>query len=165
MHRFDAGGSTSLLTEDIAVNNGPCFSPDGTIFYCGDSWSRHIWEFDYDITTGDVSGKRLFATIDDGLAIPDGATVDAEGFVWVATFEGGEIRRYAPDGTLDRSIPMPVQPTSVMFGGPDFDVLFVTTRGQAELPGRAGPVDPLGGCVLACHGLGVRGLPEAAGWA
>ena len=70
------------------------------------------------------------------------------------------VQRYAPDGQLERRVALPVHPTSVMFGGPELDVLLVTTRGAAEVPGRTAEADPLGGCVLAVHGLGVRGVPE-----
>ena len=160
LHRLDADGRVERLAAGIGITNGPCFSPDGATFYCGDSWSRRIWAFDYDITTGTAGNRRLFAGVDEGDSLPDGATVDEEGFLWVATYEGGEIHRYAPDGQLERRVALPVHPTSVMFGGPELDVLLVTTRGAAEVPGRTAEADPLGGCVLAVHGLGVRGVPE-----
>lgn len=160
LHRLDADGTVAPLAPGIGITNGPCFSPDGAIFYCGDSWSRRIWEFDYDVAAGVATNRRLFAAVDEGDALPDGATVDEDGFLWVATYEGGEIRRYAPDGRIDRRFAMPVHPTSVMFGGADLDVLFVSTRGGADVPGRTAAVDGLGGSVLAVHGLGVRGVPE-----
>jgi L-arabinonolactonase len=160
LHRLEADGTVGVLTAGIGITNGPCFSPDGATFYCGDSWSRRIWAFDYDLAAGTATNRRLFATVDEDNALPDGATVDEEGCLWVATFEGGELHRYAPDGTLDRRLPMPVQPTSVMFGGADLDVLFVTTRGTAEVPSRTASGDPLGGSVLAIRRLGVRGVPE-----
>jgi sugar lactone lactonase YvrE len=160
LYRLDADGTVMALASGIGVANGPCFSPDGATFYCGDSWSRRVWAFDYDVTTGTASNRRLFASVGEGDALPDGATIDEEGFLWIATFEGGEIHRYAPDGRLDRRVAVPVHPTSVMFGGPDLDVLFVTSRGGAEVPGRTAEVDGLGGCVFAVHGLGVNGVPE-----
>jgi sugar lactone lactonase YvrE len=160
LYRLDADGTVASLAPDIGITNGPCFSPNGSTFYCGDSWSRRIWAFDYDIPTGTTSHRRLFTTVDDGDALPDGATVDEEGFLWVATYEGGEIHRYTPDGRLDRRVLLPVHPTSVMFGGPELDMLFVTTRGAAEAAGRPAVVDPLGGSLLALYGLGVRGVPE-----
>jgi sugar lactone lactonase YvrE len=160
LHRLDTDGTVGPLAQGIGITNGPCFSPDGATFYCGDSWSRRIWAFDYDVTTGTAANRRLFTTVDEGNALPDGATVDEEDYLWVATYEGGEIHCYAPDGRLDRRVAFPVQPTSVMFGGSDLDVLFVTTRGQAEVAGRTAEVDRLGGCVFAVYGLGVRGVPE-----
>ena len=94
LHRLDADGRVERLAAGIGITNGPCFSPDGATFYCGDSWSRRIWAFDYDITTGTAGNRRLFAGVDEGDSLPDGATVDEEGFLWVATYEGGEIHRY-----------------------------------------------------------------------
>jgi L-arabinonolactonase len=160
LYRLNADGRVQPLVTGIGITNGPCFSPDGATFYCGDSWSRRVWAFDYDVSTGIAGNRRLFASVDEGDSLPDGATVDEDGFLWVATYEGGEIHRYAPDGRLDRRVALPVHPTSVMFGGPELDVLLVTTRGAAEVSGRAVQVDPLGGSVFAVHGLGVRGVPE-----
>jgi sugar lactone lactonase YvrE len=160
LYRLDSDATVMALASGIGVANGPCFSPDGATFYCGDSWSRRVWAFDYDVTTGTASNRRLFASVGEGDALPDGATIDAEGFLWIATFEGGEIHRYAPDGRLDRRVAVPVHPTSVMFGGPDLDVLFLTSRGGVAVPGRTAEVDGLGGCVFAIHGLGVNGVPE-----
>jgi sugar lactone lactonase YvrE len=162
LYRLEADRTVTPLATGIGIANGPCFSPDGATFYCGDSWSRRIWAFDYDRRDGQLGERRLLATISDGDALPDGATVDAEGYLWVATFEGGEIRRYDPDGGLDRRVVIPVHPTSVMFGGPDLDVLFVTTWGSGEVPGRTARVDPLGGGLFGIYGLGVEGVPEVA---
>jgi L-arabinonolactonase len=161
LYRVDGDLGVHVLSGGIGISNGPCFSPDGSTLFWGDSWARRIYAFDYDPATGQASQRRMVTTFEDSNAVPDGATVDEEGFVWVATFNGGEVRRYAPDGTLDRRLPMPVGlPTSVAFGGADLDVLFVTSMGSATLPGYVAPPGPLGGCVLAVRGLGVRGVPE-----
>ncbi len=71
-----------------------------------------------------------------------------------------DVRRYAPDGSLDRRLRLPAPPTSVMFGGSDLEVLFVTTCGQAEVAGRTVKSDRLGGSLLAVYGTGARGVPE-----
>ena len=93
--------------------------------------------------------------------VPDGSTIDAEGAVWVAACHGGEIRRYTPDGTLDRRIPMPVaKPTSVAFGGANLDTLYVTSMRSAPMSNEPPSTSPLAGTILAVHGLGVRGVPE-----
>ena len=90
---------------------------------------------------------------------PDGATVDAEGFVWSAEVYGGRLVRFAPDGTIDRLVGMPVDSiTSINFGGADLDILYVTSmarpfRGQRRQEREAGG-------LFAVHGLGVRGVPE-----
>ena len=125
-----------------------------------DSGIDTIFAYDWDEESGVPSGKRTFAKLGE-YEIPDGGTVDAEGYVWTVTngaFSGvGEVRRFAPDGMLDRTIVMPTpKTTSLMFGGPDLDILFVTTM---NMPSSI-PDTPADGKLFAIHGLGVRGLPE-----
>ncbi|MDA8049927.1 MAG: SMP-30/gluconolactonase/LRE family protein [Rhodospirillales bacterium] len=118
--------------------------------------------YDYDQRTGTVANKRTFCTRPktDGGGF-DGATVDAEGCVWSAHVYVGKLVRYRPDGSVDRVIEMPVRKvTSVMFGGPDLDVLFVTSMAKPPLPRFPGD-GVLRGSLFAIHGLGVRGMPEA----
>ena len=161
LYRLDHDGTAKLLAEGIGISNGPCFSPDGTTMYWGDSWPGRVYAFDYDTASGVAGDRRVFASFEGGLEVPDGSTVDEDGYVWVCVFAGHEIRRYAPDGALDRRIPMPVpSPTSVSFGGPDLDILFVSSAGAAPVPGRAVTQHPLGGCMFTIRGLGVRGVPE-----
>ncbi len=166
IYRIDADGSAHDLGPRLGLSNGPCFSPDGTTLYWGDSWSRVIYAYDYDPATGEITGTRTLARFDDDNApgvpaVPDGSTIDAEGAVWVAACHGGEIRRYAPDGTLDRRIPMPVaKPTSVAFGGANLDTLYVTSMRSAPMSNEPPSTSPLAGTILAVHGLGVRGVPE-----
>jgi len=152
LYRIDHDLTVSVLAEAIGITNGPCSSVDGTTLYVGDSWSRTVYAFADDPATGSVADQQVFVRFEEG-ATPDGATVDAEGCLWVAEFRGGEVRRYSPDGELASRVAVPVtNPTSVMFGGPDLDVLFVTSHG--------GGARRLDGAVLAVAGLGVRGVPE-----
>jgi L-arabinonolactonase len=156
------------LISGVGITNGPCFSPNGSTFFYGDSWTRELYACDYDTGTGDASNSRLLTTFEPRhdnrgeLPRPDGATVDEEGFIWAAAVYGGEIRRYSPDGALDRRIQVPLEkPTSVAFGGADLDTLFVTSmsnRGPELDPGAQ--ADPLAGSLFAIRGLGVRGVPE-----
>ncbi|WP_436790835.1 SMP-30/gluconolactonase/LRE family protein [Yinghuangia sp. YIM S10712] len=153
LYRIDTDLSAHVIGDPIGVTNGPCLSPDGSTLYCGDSALRLVYAWDYDGATGETANRRTLARFTDGDAMPDGATVDDQGYLWVAAYQGGEVRRYAPDGTLDRRIPVPAAgPTSVAFAGPELDVLMVTSQGggTAEHDGR----------ILAFHNLGVRGLPE-----
>ncbi|WP_027135561.1 SMP-30/gluconolactonase/LRE family protein [Geminicoccus roseus] len=161
LYRLDTDLSVTRLEGDIIVSNGPCWSPDGTIFYFADSWTRKIWAYDYDIATGDLLSRRLFADFEGHLrGYPDGATVDAEGFVWSAEVYGGRLVRFAPDGTIDRLVGMPVDSiTSMSFGGPELDILYVTSMAR-PFGGRRRQEREAGG-LFAVHGLGVRGLPEA----
>lgn len=149
------------LDSNIVCSNGPCWSPDGRTFYFTDTWSGEIWAYDYDLATGGVSNRRTFATVDtSGGGAADGATVDAEGCVWSALVYDGKLVRYAPDGGVERIIDMPVKKvTSVMFGGPNLDILFVTSMAKPPLPRFPGD-GPLRGSLFAIHDLGIRGLPE-----
>ena len=160
LYRLDPDRSVTKLEDAIVVSNGPCWSPDGRTFYFADTWARRIWAYDYDLATGDLLSRRIFADFEGHLrGYPDGATVDAEGFVWCAEVYGGRIVRFAPDGTIDRLVGMPVDSvTSVMFGGADLDILYVTSMAR-PFRGRRRQEREAGG-LFAVHGLGARGLPE-----
>jgi len=161
LYRLDPDLTVTRLDGGIIVSNGPCFSPDGATLYFADSWTRCIFAYDYDVATGAVLSRKVFTNFEQvGLrGYPDGATVDAEGFVWSAEVYGGRLVRFAPDGTIDRLVGMPVDSiTSVNFGGADLDILFVTSmarpfRGQRRREREAGG-------LFAVHGLAVRGMPE-----
>jgi L-arabinonolactonase len=161
LYRMDPDLSVTKLEGNIIVSNGPCWSPDGRTFYFTDTWSGEISAYDYDTATGTIANKRTFAKMQWEGGAFDGATVDAEGCVWSAIVYAGKLARYAPDGTLERVIDMPVKKvTSAMFGGPNLDILYVTSMAKPPLPRF--PDDPAPrGSLFAIHDLGVRGVPEA----
>jgi L-arabinonolactonase len=161
LYRLDPDYTLSVLDHKLICSNGPCWAPDDATFYFSDTWSGEIWAYDYDIQTGTPSNRRHFATIDrPPVGGFDGSTVDAEGYLWNALVYDGKLVRYAPDGSVDRVIDMPVKKvTSVMFGGADLDILYVTT--MARPPLERFPDDPVeGGSLYAVTGLGVTGVPE-----
>jgi L-arabinonolactonase len=146
------------LDTGVHFSNGPCWSPDFKTFYFSDSWLYSTYAYDYDIVTGAVSNKRLFVNTRELGGMPDGATVDCDGLVWMAIFRGGKIAAFRPDGRLERIVKMPVALTSsVMFGGPDLDRLYVTTieKGPFGEPSEEGAGD-----VYVIEGLGARGSTE-----
>jgi L-arabinonolactonase len=159
LYALDPGASAlRVLDDDIFLSNGPCWSPDDKILYHADSIRKLIYAYDYDIAMGTATNRRPFASTEELGGIPDGATVDAEGFVWSAICEGGKVVRFRPDGRIERIIDMPVKlPGSITFGGPGLDVLYVPSLNPAFL-GR--PADPLDGHTFAIEGLGFIGLPE-----
>lgn len=163
LYRLDPDLSFHKLEDDIIVSNGPCWSPDDSTFYFSDSWSMEISAYDWDRDAGTPSNKRTFVRYDPAHrenGVPDGATVDADGYLWSAAVFSGELRRFAPDGKLDRTVPLPVRNvTSLAFGGPDLDIIYFTSIGQIHLPGL--PNDgPTGGSLFAITGLGIKGVPE-----
>jgi len=161
LYRLDTDLTLTKLETGIGVSNGPCWSPDGKIFYFCDTIADVVWAYDYDTATGTPSNKRDFARGFGTYGMPDGATVDSEGYLWNAWngpgLGGGDVRRYAPDGTLDRRLQLPSHKvTSLAFGGPNLDILYVTTM---NLPGF--PEDRReDGYTFKVTGLGVRGMPE-----
>lgn len=161
LYRMDPDFSVHEVETDIIVSNGPCFSPDDKTFYFADSWSGVIWAYDYDVETGAISNRRDFVSVDrSNMGAADGGTVDAEGYLWNANVYAGRLYRWAPDGSVDRVIEMPVRKvTSVNIGGPNMDIVYVTSMAKPPLPRF--PEDGVQrGSVFAIHDLGVTGVPE-----
>jgi L-arabinonolactonase len=158
LFRLDPGGKAVQIADDIMTSNGPCFSPDGRIFYFADSTRRVIWAFDYDIASGTPHSRRVFADLSGMNTSPDGATVDAEGYVWSSLIRSGSIARFDPAGRIAQQIEMPVRyPTSLSFGGRNLDVLYVTSISRSV---RFADEHQDAGGLFAIEGLGIRGLAE-----
>jgi sugar lactone lactonase YvrE len=127
LYRFEPDLSVSAVDGGYKVTNGPAFSPDGARMYHNDSARQLTYVFDLD-DAGNPANRRVFLEFGEGDGYPDGMTVDAEGCLWIAFWDGSVIRRYAPQGDLLETIGMPVtRPTSCTFGGPDLDRLYVTS--------------------------------------
>ncbi len=160
VYSLDSDQHTTQLDEGFGLTNGPCWSPDGRTFYLSNSNLKTIFAYDYDLDSGTVANKRVFADVTPFGGLPDGATVDAEGRIWVAICGGAKIVCFDPDGTVLRVVDVPVPLVSgVMFGGPDLDKLYVTSMDGAAL-GTGAPRDALSGGLFVIDGLGVRGLTE-----
>lgn len=126
--RFDTNGRVTEICDGCGISNGMGFTPDLRGMYFTDSVPRRIYYFDYDRVTGNLSNRRVFAEIPREVGCPDGMTVDADGYVWSAIWYGGRLRRYAPDGRLDREIFLPAtQTSSVTFGGAALDEMYITS--------------------------------------
>jgi len=158
-YRFDPDLSCHCQFNDIIIPNAVAFSLDNKTLYFGDTTKQTIWAFDFDLDAGTISKRRVFQDLTAQPGRPDGATVDAEGFLWNAEFAGKRIVRYAPDGRVDRVIPMPASnPTCCGFGGRNLDVLFVTTSCARFTPEQLA-AEPHSGGLLALD-VGVRGIAE-----
>jgi sugar lactone lactonase YvrE len=144
LYRVDPDGRVTIWRRDLGISNTLAWSPDQRRFYSGDSLANTIWSYDYDPDTGNVSGERPFLQ-DFSRGLPDGSTVDSEGYLWNCRFFGGCIVRVAPDGKIDRVVEMPVKNvTTCTFGGADRKTLYITTA-SAEAP----PSDRLAGGLYA----------------
>jgi sugar lactone lactonase YvrE len=160
LYRLDANGAVTVTLRGIRCSNGLGWSPDNRTFYYTESFAYVIHAFDHDPETGVLSNRRRFAALDPAFgAFPDGLTVDAEGGVWSAQPVYGRLVRYAPDGSIERIVDMPVsRPTSCIFGGDDLGTLFVTSA-HNSLTAQQRAEEPLAGGLFAIR-PGVVGLPE-----
>ena len=140
LYRLDPDGSLHVMVQKVGVSNGIGWSPDNTIMYFTDSHpsQRTIFAYDYDIETGSIANGRVFYA--QGLndkGSPDGLTVDSQGFIWSAFWDGAKIVRFDPAGQIERTIEMPVlRPTSCVFGGAGLTELYITSAAVTE-PDRA----------------------------
>jgi D-xylono/L-arabinono-1,4-lactonase len=156
-YQLDTDGSITMLLDGIGCSNGMGFTADRRQMYYTDSLKHEIYVFDYDQDSGAISNQRLFASIPEAEGLPDGLTVDAEGYIWSARWGSSCVVRYAPDGTLERRIPVPVpKVSSVIFGGPDYNDLYITTAGG----NRKAQEGQLAGNLFRLHVDGARGVPE-----
>ncbi|GAA2523643.1 MULTISPECIES: SMP-30/gluconolactonase/LRE family protein [Streptomyces] len=157
LSRITGDGTVDTVLDDVTVSNGTGWSPDGRLMYYVDTPTRRIDVFDHDVATGRITGRRPLAEIEEGAGFPDGLTVDADGCVWVALWDGAAVRRYTPAGDLDRVIPLPVpRVTACAFGGAGLSDLYLTTARV----GLSAP-HPLAGSVLVIPDAG-KGLAQPA---
>jgi sugar lactone lactonase YvrE len=154
LYRLDPDGSVSVVLEGVTISNGLDFTPDGSAAYYVDTPTGRIDRFDYDWARG-LTRRDTFVEIPPGAGHPDGLTVDAEGGVWVALYDGGAVRRYTVGGTLDAIVEVaPRKVTACAFGGEDLSELFVTTSRENLPPGE----DRAAGALFRVA-PGVRGMP------
>lgn len=160
LYRLDPDTTVTRIRDDMVVPNSICWSLDDRTMYLADTYRHHILAYDFDIGSGTIHNPRMFVDATSGhRGRPDGSTVDSEGFVWNAEYAGGCIIRYTPDGRIDRIIDMPVSlPTSLAFGGPDLETLFITSATQ-RLSEVELAAQPLAGGLFAVD-VGIRGVPE-----
>jgi len=153
LFRIDPNGEVTEVEDRIGISNTLAWSPDRKKFYFGDTLANTIWAYDYDAATGAIQKTAdHIASFSRGL--PDGSTIDADGFVWNCRWDGACIVRVAPSGEIDSIIEMPTKNiTNCTFGGKDLDTLYVTTAASADKGDR------LAGSLFSMNTT-VRGLPE-----
>jgi xylono-1,5-lactonase len=162
LYRVEPDLRWSAVDKGYQVTNGPAFSPDGTRMYHNDSARQLTYVFDLD-ERGVASNRRVFLEFNEGDGYPDGMTVDSEGCLWIAFWEGWCLRRFAPQGELLETIAMPVaRPTSCTFGGPRLDRLYVTSA-SIDLDQTALAMQPsAGGLFIVTPGVqGIADVPFA----
>jgi sugar lactone lactonase YvrE len=164
LYRLDPRSADGTIAEPVVVvahttvSNGVDWSTDARTMYYVDSATQRVDVFDYDLDTGTPTRRRPFVEVAPEEGCPDGLTVDAQGCVWVALWDGGQVRRYDPAGQLVGVVSVPVRRvTSCTFGGPDLDVLYITTA-RRWLDDAALAAHPDSGAIFACR-PGVVGRP------
>jgi len=158
LYRLDTDGTLTKLLTGIGCSNGMGFTPDRKHMYYTDTMAHEIYLFDYDEPTGNLTNRRVFVRTPDDPSegMPDGMTVDAEGYVWGARWDGGCLVRYNPQGQEVMRIAFPAKKvSSVIFGGDDYMDMYVTTAG-----GHQKDTDGWGAGALFRVRAGIRGVPE-----
>lgn len=156
LYRFDARG-LSRQHDGYVITNGPTISPDGRTLYHVDTRQRLIYAFDLH-DDGSLANRRVFVRVEQP-GHPDGPTVDTQGCLWVAMFNGWSVNRYSPRGELIDRIPMPVANcTKPAFGGADLRTLYITTA-RKGLSAQQRAEQPLAGHLFAVR-VCVPGLPS-----
>ena len=156
LYRLDLDGSITEILDGITCSNGLGFTPDLKQLYYTDSMKHEIYLFDYNQGTGSISNQRVFVTIPENDGVPDGMTVDAEGYIWSAHWDGGCLVRFDPFGNEERRIEFPAKKvSSLSFGGEDLTDIYVTTAG-----GDNKSEEGAGAGALFRLNLGIQGVSE-----
>ena len=158
LYRLEDINRSTIIDQGYGVTNGPAFSPSGDWMYHTDSVRRRIYRFPL-APDGTVGAREIFLHFSAQEGYPDGMTVDAEGCLWVAFWDGWAVRRFGPDAALLDTIEVPVQrPTSIAFGGPDLDRMYITSA-RVGLDETALAVQPYAGALLMVE-AGIKGIAE-----
>ncbi|AZI58842.1 SMP-30/gluconolactonase/LRE family protein [Nakamurella antarctica] len=159
LYRLGTDLHCTRMLSGLILANGIGWSPDNSTMYFIDSGQRRVFAFEYDLERGEMGEQRVFAEIAERDGFPDGLTVDSEGNVWVALWDGWAIRKYSPNGVLAKEISVPVpRPTSCAFGGPDLTTLYITSARDGLTPQELTQA-PLSGSLFSLQ-TSVRGIPE-----
>jgi sugar lactone lactonase YvrE len=159
LYRLEPDRRVVTVLSGVGLSNGLAWSPDDRLMYYIDSLARGIDVFDFDASTGAISNRRRLIDVPDSQGTPDGMTVDSEGCLWVAFWNGGAVRRFRPDGAFLQQVPLPVrQVTSCAFGGGDLGDLYITSAARGLSEGQLAD-QPHAGSLFRCR-PGVSGMPS-----
>ncbi len=160
LYTLDTGNNVTWKAGPVGCSNGLAWSADSRTLYYIDSPTRTVVAYDFDPGTGAISGKRVVITIPEGEGFPDGMTIDAEGALWIALWDGWKLVRYEPaGGTKTGEIQLPAaRVTSCTFGGDDFEDLYITTA-KINLSEEELREQPLAGSLFVIRKVGPKGLP------
>lgn len=164
--RVDTDGTVTVLDEGIHLANGFAFSLDYRTLYFTDSAARRIYAYDYNPQSGETRNRRVLVQVGSDEGLPDGLTVDAEGFLWSAQWYGSCVVRYDPDGRAERRLATPAKQTSCLtFGGRELMEIYITSAVRSEpmpvMPSGYDPNNGFFGGPLYRVSVSVPGRPES----
>lgn len=159
LYRLGDGFLSEVVLTDVTISNGLAWSPDGRIFYYIDTPTREVVAYDYDTVNGNISNKRTIITVPEAEGYPDGMTIDNEGMLWIAHWDGWQVSRWDPQtGAKLTSISLPAaRITSCTFGGDDLRDLYITSAGIGLTPEQQA-AQPLAGSLFVIPNCGYQGL-------
>jgi D-xylonolactonase len=163
LYRLERGRSPTVVLSGIGTSNGMTFSLDLNYFYHTDSHARTITRYDYDIESGNIEKPHIIYRGREENGVPDGITMDMEGYIWVTCWRGDKVVRINPQGEIVRELPVPaVQPSSLIFGGEGMNDLYITTacQGVADLTRGLNEHGRYLGGEVFCISLDVVGRKE-----
>jgi sugar lactone lactonase YvrE len=158
LFRINTDGSIKKMQDSVTISNGIAWSADAKTMYYIDTDRGNVRAYDYDNATGEISGERVVITVSDTLGYPDGMTIDAEGMLWIALWNGNCVSRWNPNtGELLQRIEVPAHNvSSCAFGGKNLDTLFITTA-RTDMTAAELKEKPLSGGVFSVV-TGVKGV-------
>jgi sugar lactone lactonase YvrE len=161
LYRLDPDGVVVAVLDGVTVSNGMGWSPADDTFYYVDTMTHRVDAFDYETASGEVGNRRPLVTLDPAEGHPDGMCVDEAGCIWLALSGAGQVRRYTPEGALDRSVDLPIsRVTSCAFGGPGLEDLYITSH-SALMSDEERAAEPSSGALMRFR-PGVRGMRSNA---
>ncbi len=125
---ISSSATPKIMDKNFIIGNGIDWSPDSQKMYFTDSINRIIYIYDFDASSGSIKNKKVFVKISPLEGYPDGLTVDSQGYIWSAHWDGWRLTRYTPDGFVDKIVTLPVpRPTSMAFGNSNLSKLYITS--------------------------------------
>lgn len=159
LYVLEADLSFRKVIEPVSVSNGMAWSPDGRYFYYIDTPTRQIVAFEYNLENGEIRNGKAIIEIASSDGLPDGMTIDNEGMLWIAHWDGSKISRWDPENgrlLLEISFPVP-RITSCTFGGDRLQDLYVTSA-YAGLTNKQMKKYPLSGALFIIKDIGYTGI-------
>lgn len=164
LYRLGTNFGLSRVLPELTIGNGLAWSADDRTMYFIDSATRAVDAFDFEANSGELSGRRQVISLPEGVGLPDGMCIDAEGCLWVALFGGSAVRRYTVDGELVGLVNLPVtNVTCPAFGGPGLTDLYVTTAREGLSQTALAAQPEAGGLFVVQPGVAGHAPYEFAG--